>query len=376
MSTLAILTVILFTIGAVQGIVYGVILLKSTLHNKIANRFLAVILFFLSYRLLVQTMRLFGLGYYDGWYYVMIDMSWVTGALLYFFVKALVTPKFQFQKSDFIHFLPFVIQICMSVFVRIQNLYWDGTRESLSWAGYWGYVVWMNYSTIYIVAAILIVGYAFYAKRLIRHTPTDISIDPERITWIKRILSAFGIYFSAVLITLVVDLLIFNVALNQEYYYFTRFYYYPFFGGLSILTYWIGMEGFRRKDDIGLAIKQKLPTHKKSHLEDIAIRLQHIMESDKLYTNPTLSLQEVAQTLDVKPYVLSNTLKEILTTKFSDYVNALRVQEVQRLLKDPENEKYTLLALAYSAGFNSKSSFNRSVKKQLGVSPSALRSSS
>ena len=366
----------LFTIGAVQGIVYGFILLKSTQHNKIANRFLAVILFFLSYRLLVQTIRLFGLGHYDGWYYVMVDMSWITGALLYFYVKALATPKFEFQKSDFIHFLPFVIQICMSVFVRIQNLYWDGTRESLSWAGYWGYVVWMNYSTIYIVAAILIVGYAFYARRLILHTPIDISIDPERILWIKRILSTFGIYFSAVLIILVIDLLVYNVALNQTYYYFTRFYYYPFFGGLSILTYWIGMEGFKRKDDIGLAIKQQLPTHKKSYLEDIATRLQHVMESDKLYTNPTLSLQDVAQTLDVKPYVLSNTLKEILTTKFSDYVNALRVQEVQRLLKDSESEKYTLLALAFSAGFNSKSSFNRSVKKHLGVSPSALRSSS
>jgi AraC-like DNA-binding protein len=46
---------------------------------------------------------------------------------------------------------------------------------------------------------------------------------------------------------------------------------------------------------------------------------------------------------------------------------------VQRLLEDPANSKYTLLSLAMDAGFNSKSSFNRAIKKQLGISPSELK---
>jgi len=52
------------------------------------------------------------------------------------------------------------------------------------------------------------------------------------------------------------------------------------------------------------------------------------------------------------------------------------VKEVSALMQDPDNDKYTLLSLAYEAGFNSKSSFNRAVKKHLGVSPSELKRAS
>ena len=375
MDTLAILTVVLFSVGAVQGIIFGFVLARSNNHNKAANRFLAAILFLFSYRLIVQTLRLFGLGYYDEWYYVMIDLSWISGPLLYFYVKALISPQFRLSKSDWVHILPVCIQICMSVFVRLQNLYWDGTRESLSWAGYWGYVVWMNYSTIYIVASILIIVYAYSARKLLIRPSEHVEIDQTRISWIKKILASFGLYFSAVLAILLFDLLIYNVTLNNTYYYFERFYYYPFFGGLSVLTYWIGLEGFNRKDERGLIVKHELSALKKSQLEVVASKLKRVMEQKKLYNNPTLTLADVALELDVKPYVLSNCLKEVLHTRFNDYINSLRVAEVQRLLRDPENGKFTLLTIAFNAGFNSKSSFNRSIKKHLGISPSELRKS-
>jgi AraC-like DNA-binding protein len=54
-------------------------------------------------------------------------------------------------------------------------------------------------------------------------------------------------------------------------------------------------------------------------------------------------------------------------------VNEYRVKEFQRLLENADNSKYTLLSLAMQAGFNSKSSFNRAVKKHLGIAPSDLK---
>jgi len=44
------------------------------------------------------------------------------------------------------------------------------------------------------------------------------------------------------------------------------------------------------------------------------------------------------------------------------------------LIKPSKVDKITLLGLAYEAGFNSKASFNRSVKKITGKSPKALKS--
>ena len=82
----------------------------------------------------------------------------------------------------------------------------------------------------------------------------------------------------------------------------------------------------------------------------------------------------LSRKLNTKPYLLTKTLNTVLNKKFTDYVNELRITEVKRLLQDPKDEKFTLLALAFDAGFNSKASFNRAVKKITGKSPSALKS--
>lgn len=368
-----VLIVILLCIGAFQGIVYGVILFRSTTQNKLANQILGTILFFLSYRLIIQTMRLFSLGHYDIWYYFMLDLSWINGALLYFYVKAHVTSSPTLNKKDWIHFIPITVQIICSVFVRLQNLYWDGTRESLSWLGYWGYVVWMNLPTIYIIASILIIAYAYKAQGVIKNAIDQNRYPPEKLVWIKRIVLAFQVYFSLVLVVLVADLIAFNFREIRWYFYFTRYYYYPFFIGIAALTYWIGLEGFKRKDQKEVKPSPTLSPDQKTQLEQIAVTLEESMKKEKLFKDPELSLSSLAESIHVKPYQLSKCFKEVLDTKFNDYVNQLRIEEVKASLRKPSSSQFTLLSLAMDAGFNSKSSFNRAVKKHLGISPSELR---
>ena len=373
MATSTILLIILLCMGALQGLVFGMILLRSKKENRAANTILAILLFLLSYRLLVQVMRLFGLGYYDGWYYAMLDLSWIHGALLYFYTRALTTPDFRLYRRDWIHFVPLLLQISISIFVRLQNLYWDGTRESLSWLGYWGYVVWMNNPTIYIVASSLIIYYAHRGEKILSSAGRELTIKADRQKWIRRILRSFKVYFALVLIVLITDLFIVSVAEGNSYFYFIRFYYYPFFIGLAVLTYWIGMEGFSRRDKEGLILKRQLSPTEKDRLDQVARALEEAMNQDRLFTNPELSINLLAEHLEVKPYLVSRCLNEIMETKFNDYVNGFRIREVQRLLRNPKSQKYTLLSLAMESGFNSKSSFNRAVKKQLGISPNDLK---
>ncbi|MDT0540704.1 MULTISPECIES: helix-turn-helix domain-containing protein [Croceitalea] len=368
-----IVIILLLAIGSIQGLIYGFILLKSNKYNRLANRILAVILLLLSYRLSIQIMRLFGLGYYDSWYYIMIDISWVYGALIYFYTKAQTQSNYKFSSKDWVHFLPLVIQIFCSVFVRLQNLYWDGTKESLSWLGYYGYVVWMNNSTIYIVASILIIAYAFKSQKLLNSVDERFEIDITKLAWIKRIIKSFLVYFSLVLFVLLVDLVIYKSINDGSYFYFTRFYYYPFFIGIAVITYWIGLEGFSRRNDPELTIKTIINPDDLERLKDISKKLENAMENDKLFKDQELSLKSVAEQLNIKPYLISKSLSEIYNKRFNDFVNEYRVKEVQSLLQNSNNSKYTLLSLAMDAGFNSKSSFNRAVKKQFGISPSELK---
>jgi hypothetical protein len=125
MKPLELLLVILLSIGAIQGIIYGIILWRNKGQNSIANNFLATILFFFSYRLIVEILKLFGIGYYDFFYHILLEYNWIYGALIYFFVKAYATPNFKLNfKKDWIHFVPVAIEFVWSNFIKSQNFYW------------------------------------------------------------------------------------------------------------------------------------------------------------------------------------------------------------------------------------------------------------
>ncbi|WP_053002626.1 helix-turn-helix domain-containing protein [Kordia jejudonensis] len=133
------------------------------------------------------------------------------------------------------------------------------------------------------------------------------------------------------------------------------------------------MEGFSRRNDPEISIKNTINPDELARLKVISEKLRLAMEEDKMYKDQELSVQSLAKKLDIKPYLISRSLSEIDNKRFNDYVNAYRVKEIQLLLDDTSNSKYTLLSLAMEAGFNSKSSFNRAIKKQLGISPSELK---
>lgn len=367
MKSLDILAILL-SIGAVQGVVYGGILFWKSPVNKTANRFLATILFFFSYRLLVEILKVFGIGFYDLWYHILIEFNWVYGALIYLFIKAYVTPKYQFKlRREWIHFLPVLIEFAWSNFIKTQNFYWDGTRESLSWLGYWGYVVWMHYPTMFVVCGLLIIFYSYQAHRLLKHSSQNPNVVSDKTKWVYRVLFVLR-YFSILLILIVLtDLIFFNYAFN-------RFYDYPLFIGMALITYWLGIEGFQRREYVVIRQKAILSDKEEQQLKSIASQLQKLMEDDQLFKDPNLSLASLSKELGVKSYLTTRCLNVILEQKFSDYVNSFRIQELKLLLNDPKNKKYTLLSLAFEVGFNSKASFNRAVKKLTGKPPSDLKS--
>lgn len=107
--------------------------------------------------------------------------------------------------------------------------------------------------------------------------------------------------------------------------------------------------------------------------EDASIihaRLTQKMHDDQLYTNPDLTLVELAKMLDVHPNILSQVINTFEDKNFYDYVNALRITKFISLVKIPKNKKYTILSLCYECGFNSKSSFNKHFKKVTHTTPS------
>lgn len=112
---------------------------------------------------------------------------------------------------------------------------------------------------------------------------------------------------------------------------------------------------------------------KKQDVEALSNKLISLMETEKLYREPELSILDVAQKLRVPRHHVTQVLNEKLGKNFYTFINVFRVEEAKEMLKDPKNDIYTVLAIGFDAGFNSKSSFNTLFKKYVGVTPSEYR---
>lgn len=110
-----------------------------------------------------------------------------------------------------------------------------------------------------------------------------------------------------------------------------------------------------------------------SRLDELVKKVTYLMEQEKIYQEPELTLQQLAKQLDVPVYQVSQTLNEGMKRNFYDVVNGYRVEEAKRLLLDDKNKNYTILSVGFEAGFNSKTTFNTVFKKFTGLTPTAFR---
>ena len=116
--------------------------------------------------------------------------------------------------------------------------------------------------------------------------------------------------------------------------------------------------------------KQKVPDDK---INEIARRVIEMMEREKVYQEPELTLQQLSDKLQFPYYLVSQAINEGINKSFYDLINSYRIEEAKRLLLDPKNINYTVLSVGFEAGFNSKTTFNTVFKKFTGLTPTEYR---
>jgi len=353
-------------IGAAQGGILGLSLLLSPTQNRQAMRFLAALLLLFAYRLVAEALIVTGVLTIENWtYHVFLEYHWAYGALLFLFVKSYVQPDFRFEKSDAVHFIPVAVQFLLSNFVKTQNFFWDGSRDSLSWLGFQSYILWEHTPFQLLVMSGLILYYVHRSRQVLTELIPHQLKQENSLGWIHHILWAYVVFSILVIVVTLADYLFFDYAFNPTYIV-------PLYISMAIITYWLGLQSFARRKTTPFK-KTDYPITEE--LRTIVQRLERAMQQERPFLDPELSLQKLADQLDVKPYLLTQALNGVLQKTFTDYINEHRVQEAIRLLQQPDYAHYTLLAIGYEAGFNSKASFNRIFKKVTGQSPGQMRGS-
>lgn len=111
------------------------------------------------------------------------------------------------------------------------------------------------------------------------------------------------------------------------------------------------------------------PAHPLPDLELLRDNLDAYMQQHKPYTNPNLTIHELAIGLKIPPHVLSRVINDGFGKNFFDFINQYRIEAFKQRMEDSRSRQYTLLSLAFEVGFNSKTAFNRAFKKRTNQTP-------
>ena len=149
---------------------------------------------------------------------------------------------------------------------------------------------------------------------------------------------------------------------------------YPIFVPLAVLIYWLGLKGYLVTHRPGGDMQQKTmaPASRLPEAtgQQLARRLQKAMEEDRLYLDPSLNVNLLAEHTGIAAKTVSAVLNQHLDKSFSTFVNEYRVEAFKKRVLEQDSSHLTIPGIAMECGFSSAATFQRIFKQLTGMPPS------
>nr|WP_319269840.1 helix-turn-helix domain-containing protein [uncultured Draconibacterium sp.] len=364
---------IVLNIGIVLSFFLGILLFSKkdkVLTDNILSLWLVVIGihlagYFLNYK-----------GYWDLYPHLIgitAPFPLLYGPFLYLYVRYSLKSEKHLQKRDYFHFAPALV----SYMFMIPFFFFYSAEEKKQVDK--GLIDDYNgvLSTILLVCFILSgISYAILSYRMLlkRHKIVEDNYSYSNridMNWLRfAILGIGSVFITAAAVTIMREMLGLQFPFNADI---------LFYSIIVAFVVFIGYSGIRQQDLFTNTVKNEIDLlrteseYKRSGLkQELAIKkhseLLELMQKEKPYLNPKLTLSELANTLSLSSNHLSQIINQYEQVNFHDFVNKYRVEEfIQRV---QSNKNFSLLAHALDSGFNSKSSFNNVFRKHKSVTPS------
>ncbi len=152
------------------------------------------------------------------------------------------------------------------------------------------------------------------------------------------------------------------------------------FTGVAFFVLFIGAFGINRTDVFIPSIQKEdsetTPAkYQKSGLNSsdtvkLSDQLRSFMEKNKPYKNANLTLDELAEMMQINSNQLSQVINGQEGRTFYHYVNSFRIREFLVASATADSRKFTYAGLANECGFQSKTTFNKYFKMETGKTPS------
>jgi AraC-like DNA-binding protein len=306
------------------------------------------------------------------------DVGLVIGPIIFYYLKTQINTDFQFTRQDFKHFIPYCVYFIyhLSLFLMGKNMVdWWATKvhNPLHISDIEGYFSVIS-ACVYMVAS-----WRLYQKYLVWLPIERSDTEGVRFDWYRHFLWAIVLAVVSALVFFIVG-------------FWTQLSYWDIWIQRAIVAaviYYISFAGYVQAQPRHLVFEEKKegsepftelavvenevkiePKIDIQELEKWKTKIENIMQNDKLFLNSELTLSELSDKLNSHNSLISNVINTAFQKNFNDFVNEFRVNVFKEKINDPKLKHLTLLAIAFDCGFNSKSTFNRAVKKATGQMPS------
>ena len=287
---------------------------------------------------------------------------------LYLYIRSLCFKDFQLKAIHLLHIIPFCIFALFSMLLSFihQDIGQTSMRTDLGVhlriIEFWSHNIVMHIQ----ILSYLIATAAMLSKYRAHLRDMFSSIEKIDLLWCNLLLAGFAAMWCT-------DLLNWILTISHASS--------PFISsGLLIISLLINLTFTLVVTYKGLAQSnsfsgiQALPKYAASRLtpsdcDNIVASLSACMISEKPYLDPSISLDTLSKKLNVPAKNISQAIHSSLRQNFYDYINTHRIEEIKKRMHDSNYQNFTLLALAYDMGFNSKSVFNAAFKKYTGMTP-------
>ena len=341
---------LLILFGVFQG--FTLLVLLNTTRSSKRNLFLSLMVF--SFTINTLKMMLFDLGLFQ----LYPELTFIPffffliGPSLYCYVLLLTGQKITF-KTHRIHFYPIVMNFLyygISYFIRNENIYEFHTNT---------YRVIEEFLSLISVGTYLVLTLKKLNMYHISIQNVFSEFTDNTLQWLKNLCIAYFIGWFIWFLFYIADL-----SFDYFYNFSGAEAYYPLYIYMSIFIYWIGYSGYTKSEFKPIKNDKINEVNNLSEKDYFSLeQIVSIMEEQKLFVNPTLRIDELAEHCGMHSKYISFLLNKGMNKTFYDYVNSLRIEEFKSKLRDPENNQYTIQSLAEESGFRSRSTFNDLFKK-------------
>lgn len=359
---------IIIIFGVVNGIICSLILLLNSRLQSKTNNYLALTIQSLCYSNLQYWFLDVGITkriQYDQNTLIFIPFEFLILPFFYLFVKVYVNRSIK-RKEIGLLFIPFVLSV---IYILIRNTF----NDALSVIKIFNLTV--EYVSLIFNIVIIILVFRIIIKHERLQKQLGYKTVPLKINWLKRLL------ITGLLLCFIwfMCLNFFEALFKSGYYKF-----YPLWIGISIFIYWMAITAILQKrlyqERVQIrSLKSSTNKVQNDLLSKTVVNtntnneILSLIKDEKLYLNPNLDLNFLSKKLNFSVSYISKQISNSSVSSFKNYINGLRLQEAKIMLKDKHYSNYTIVAIAYECGFNSKSAFYNAFKKQYSITPSIYR---